>query len=90
MFPLAVLVLWFRSKDLKLPSGMEESGLFREILKVSLFIFNKLFKNRMSFSGEKVRGYLRTLNDKRDIENLLPGKRHPVLKQLVEYKKRNF
>lgn len=70
MFPLAVLVLWFRSKDLKLPSGMEESGLFREILKVSLFIFNKLFKNRMSFSGEKVRGYLRTLNDKRDIENI--------------------
>ena len=34
------------------------------------YIFNKLFKNKMSFSGEKVRGYLKTLSDKRDIENL--------------------
>ena len=68
--PLGIFILWFLSKEYELPSGMEETGITREVLKISLFIFNKLFKNRMSFAGEKVRGYLKTLNDKRDIERV--------------------
>ncbi|RKM54986.1 hypothetical protein D6853_12200 [Butyrivibrio sp. X503] len=68
--PVSVLIIWFISKEYELPEGMEETGITREILKVSLFIFNKLFKNKMSFAGEKVRGYLKTLNDKRDIERV--------------------
>lgn len=68
--PASVLIIWLLSKDYELPPGMEETGISREVLKISLFIFNKLFKNKMSFAGEKVRGYLKTLNDKRDIERV--------------------
>lgn len=68
--PAGTLILWFLSREYELLPGMEETGISREILKISLFIFNKLFKNKMSFAGEKVRGYLKTLNDKRDIERV--------------------
>ena len=42
IFPLAMLVLWFFSKDLELPQGIEDTGISRAYLKISLFIFRNI------------------------------------------------
>ncbi|MBO4458564.1 MAG: type II secretion system F family protein [Butyrivibrio sp.] len=56
------------ARKLELPSDMEETGLSREFLKIALYIFKKFkFKDRFS-SGEKVRGYLRTLGNRKNVE----------------------
>ena len=39
VFPLGVLVLLYLSKDLELPPGIEETGISRAFLKVSLYIY---------------------------------------------------
>ena len=68
VFPLGIFVLWIFARKLELPSDMEETGISREFLKIALFVFEKLhFKDKFA-SGEKVRGYLRTLGNRKNVE----------------------
>lgn len=69
VLPLAVFVILFLSKDLQLPPGMEETGISRAFLKASFYIY-RLLKGRIkSASSEKIRVYLRTLEQRKDMEN---------------------
>ena len=58
IFPVAEIVLFLVSRDLRLPEGMEESGIDRVFLKMSLFIYRKIRSRVKSFSGEKIRSTL--------------------------------
>ena len=68
IFPLGIFVLWIFSRKTELPSDMEETGISREFLKISLFVFKKLSINDRFSSGEKVRSYLRTLGNRKNVE----------------------
>ncbi|WP_026651361.1 type II secretion system F family protein [Butyrivibrio proteoclasticus] len=68
--PVFILVLWFFSKDLELPDTIVETGISRELLKISLFIYKKL--NKRKFRGkEKVRTYLGSLSYQKDMGKAL-------------------
>lgn len=68
IFPVGIFVLWIFARKEELPSDMEENGISREFLKIALFIFKKLpIRDRFSF-GEKVRSYLRTLGNRKNVE----------------------
>ncbi|WP_026521462.1 type II secretion system F family protein [Butyrivibrio sp. VCB2001] len=69
IFPLAMLILWFFSKDLELPQGIEDTGISRAYLKISLFIFRNIRGRVRSFSSEKIRMYLGTLEQKKDLDS---------------------
>ena len=64
IFPVVMLILWFFSKDLELPQGIEDTGISRAYLKISLFIFRNIRGRVRSFSSEKIRMYLGTLEQK--------------------------
>ena len=68
IFPLGIFVLWIFSRKTELPFDMEETGISREFLKISLFVFKKLSINDRFSSGEKVRSYLRTLGNRKNVE----------------------
>lgn len=68
--PVLILVLWFFSKDLELPDSIVETGISRELLKISLFIYKKLGKSRFR-NKEKVRTYLGSLNYQKDMGKAL-------------------
>ena len=68
IFPVGIFVLWILARKEELPSDMEETGISREFLKISLFVFKRLpIRDRFSF-GEKVRSYLRTLGNRKNVE----------------------
>ncbi len=69
IFPVAEIVLFLVSRDLRLPEGMEESGIDRVFLKMSLFIYRKIRGRVKSFSGEKIRFFLGTLQQRKDLDN---------------------
>ncbi|MCR5156059.1 MAG: hypothetical protein K6C96_05215 [Butyrivibrio sp.] len=69
VFPLVIFVLLFLSRDLELPPDMEETGISRAFLKVSLFLYRRLKGRIKSASSEKIRVYLRTLEQRKDMEN---------------------
>ena len=70
IFPVGIFVLWIFARKEELPSDMEENGISREFLKIALFIFKKLLiRDRFSF-GEKVRSYLRTLGNRKNVEKV--------------------
>lgn len=69
IIPAAVLTLFLLSKDLELPPGITETGISRAYLKASLFIYNRFKKKVRTFSGEKIRMYLGTLEQRKDLEN---------------------
>ncbi|MCR5670972.1 MAG: hypothetical protein K6G10_08205, partial [Butyrivibrio sp.] len=69
IFPLVMLILWFLSKDLELPQGIEDTGISRAYLKISLFIFRNIRGRVRSFSSEKIRMYLGTLEQKKDLDS---------------------
>lgn len=68
-FLLGILVMILLSKDSELPPGMDETGISRAFLKVSLLIYRQLRDRIRGRSSEKVRVYLRTLEQRKDIEN---------------------
>ena len=70
IIPLLMLVLFFLSKDLTLPERVEDTGISRIFLKISLYIYQKLKARPFSFSREKIRTYLGTLEHRKDIESL--------------------
>ena len=69
ILPAVVLVLWILSRNLALPPGMEESGISREFLKISLCIYNLAKKRIRSFSGERIRIYLAAMEQRKDLDN---------------------
>ena len=69
--PVIILFfLWLMAKDLELPEGMMEEGLNREFMKISLFIYRKFCKKKRPLEAKKIRGYLSTLSNRKDIEQL--------------------
>ncbi len=70
IIPVLMLVLFFLSKDLTLPERVEDTGISRAFLKISLYIYQKLKARPFSFSREKIRTYLITIEHKKDLEDL--------------------
>ena len=69
IIPVLMLVLFFLSRDLELPGRIEDTGISRVFLKISLCIY-RIFKRKSSFSSEKIRMYLGTLEHRKDTESL--------------------
>lgn len=68
IFPAAIAVLGVLSRDLVLPPGIEETGISRFFLKISLWIYMRI-KNRIrSFTSGKIRLYIATLEQRKDLE----------------------
>ncbi|MBR1671275.1 MAG: type II secretion system F family protein [Butyrivibrio sp.] len=67
IFPAAMGVLFILSRDYELPPGIEETGISRAFLKISLFIYEKFFTRVRPHSSEKVRSYLETLEHRKDL-----------------------
>ncbi len=63
-----MLVLFILSRDIDLPADIRDTGISRGFLKISLFIYQRLGGGRRSFSREKIRIYLGTLEHKKDME----------------------
>lgn len=70
IIPLLMLVLFYLSKDLTLPERVEDTGISRVFLKISLYIYQELKTRPFSFSREKIRTYLGTLEHRKDLESL--------------------
>ena len=68
-FPLAMLIIFFLSKEMSLPPGIEDTGISRAFLKISLFIYRAVKKRSGIFSSDQVKVYLRTLERRKDMEN---------------------
>ncbi len=68
IFPAALIALFLLSKDLEIPETMEETGISRVFLKMSLFIYQKVRGRIKSFSGEKIRQSLATLQQRKDLD----------------------
>lgn len=68
-FPLAMLIIFFLSKKMSLPPGIEDTGISRAFLKISLFIYRAVKKRSGIFSSDQVKVYLRTLERRKDMEN---------------------
>ena len=69
IFPVAEIVLFLLSRDMELPQGIEEGGIDRVFLKMSLFIYRKIRSRVKGFSGEKIRFCLGTLQQRKDLDN---------------------
>ncbi|RKM55087.1 hypothetical protein D6855_16505 [Butyrivibrio sp. CB08] len=70
IMPLFMVILFFLSKDLELPSKIEDTGISRAFLKISLYIYQHVKKSDKSFSREKIRSYLGTLERRKDLESI--------------------
>ena len=70
IIPVVMLILFVLSKDMKLPERVEDTGISRAFLKISLYIYKYLKVGVFSFSREKIRTYLGTLEQKKDLESL--------------------
>lgn len=64
------MLLWFFSRNIRLPEDMEETGISRELLKISLLIYKKISGSRrlLFLMPEAVRVNLRQLHNPRDFE----------------------
>lgn len=69
IFPLVMVVLWAISKDLELPPGIEDTGVSRAFLKIALYIYKHVRGKIRSLSSEKIRMYLGTLEQRKDLDN---------------------
>lgn len=69
IFPVIMVSLFFFSKDLSLPGNMEETGISRAYLKMSLFIYERLHSRIKFFSKDTVRMYLGSLNQRKDLDD---------------------
>jgi hypothetical protein len=65
-----VLVLLVLSRNIELPPGIQDTGVSRAFLRVSLFIYQQFGGGRSSFSRERIRIYLGTLQQKKDMESV--------------------
>ncbi len=65
MVALAVI-----SAKQELPPGIKEDGISRTFLKMSLYLYNIFFSKKRRREGERIRGYLSVLNNRKDIEQM--------------------
>ena len=72
VIPLLSIILWVFSRKVRLPEKVEETGISRELLKMSLFLYRKISgAGKLSFlSPETVRTNLKQLNNLRDFEGI--------------------
>ncbi|MCR5404863.1 MAG: type II secretion system F family protein [Butyrivibrio sp.] len=68
LFPAAMVVLAIVSKNEALPSGIEETGISRIFLKISMWIYLRVRNRVKSFSSQKIRLYIKTLEQRKDLE----------------------
>jgi hypothetical protein len=69
VIPILMVILWFVSKGAELPPGINETGISRAFLQISLFIYDHIKKRIRTMTGEKIRMYLGTLEQRRDLDN---------------------
>ena len=68
VFPLMMLILCFLSKKEELPESIKETGISRAYLRMSHYVY-RIFRRRIkSFSSEKIRIYLGSILQKKDLE----------------------
>lgn len=70
IIPILGLVLFFLSRKEKLPEDMKETGISRQLLKMSMFIYTRTRAGKRLPGSEKIRLYLNTLNYSRDMEKV--------------------
>ena len=68
VFPLVMVVLFFLSKDEELPPDIKETGIIRAYLRMSLFIYKRISGRIKGFSSDKVRMYLGSVLQKKDLD----------------------
>lgn len=68
IIPALLMILWFLAKDTVVDSEVKEDGISRELLKISLFLYQKIGSKKRFAWEQKVRGYLTTLNGSRNPE----------------------
>ena len=68
IFPLLMLVLFILSKELELPPEIEDTGISRAYLRIALYIYKNIRKRVRSFSSEKIRMYLGSLDQRKDLD----------------------
>lgn len=71
IIPCLVLSLWIMARNMELDADVNESGISRELLKISLFLYQKIRGVRKSSWDQRVRGYLTTLNGSRNLEKTI-------------------
>ncbi len=69
IFPVLILVFLFLSREETLPEGIEEKGISRAYLKMSLYIYRLIRKKLRSFRTENIRMYLGALNRQKNPDN---------------------
>ena len=63
-----MLVLFILSKELELPPEIEDTGISRAYLRIALYIYKNIRKRVRSFSSEKIRMYLGSLDQRKDLD----------------------
>ncbi len=71
IFPVMGFILWIMSRKLKIPEDMKETGISRELLKMSLFIYQKIHRHKKMLGSEKVRACLGILQYSKDMEKVV-------------------
>ncbi|WP_026517795.1 type II secretion system F family protein [Butyrivibrio sp. MC2021] len=73
--PALSVALWFLARKTTLPEEIDETGISRELLRMSLFLYKKLVgsKKFRFLEPEAVRTNLRQLNNPRDMGSLQTG-----------------
>ncbi len=69
IYPLVILILIILSKDTELPPGIEDTGISRIYLKISMYLFKWFKKRKRTYSVEKIRVYLSCLYHRKDMDN---------------------
>ena len=68
IFPALMALLYVLSRGEELPATMEETGISRVYLQMSMYIYGKVRNRLKYFSGEKIRSYLGTLQQRKDLD----------------------
>lgn len=71
IFPVMGIILWILARKLKIPEDMKETGISRELLKMSLFIYQKIHRHKKMPGSERVRTCLGTLQYSKDMEKVV-------------------
>ena len=68
IFPLVMVALFFLSGREELPDSIKETGISRAYLRMSLYVYRMLRGRIKKFSSDKIRMYLGTILQKKDLE----------------------
>nr|WP_297766881.1 hypothetical protein [uncultured Butyrivibrio sp.] len=68
IIPVLFFILWIMARNMELDTDINEGGVSRELLKVSLFIYQKIRGKKLISWDQKVRGYLTTLGECKNLD----------------------